>query len=68
MYSLQKLYERADLYCTIGFPYEGADPESNAEFTNTIKMLIDFCSAEGYVITQWIVEKVGFKKETGMSV
>lgn len=61
---MQKLYERADLYCSIGFPYEGSD--RNTEFTHTLQMLVDYCSGEGYILTEWIVEMVGWKKDNGM--
>ncbi|KAK3367717.1 hypothetical protein B0H63DRAFT_515511 [Podospora didyma] len=64
-YSTQKLYERADLYCSIGFPCEGA--ASNPGFELTITMLADYCSAEGFVLGEWIVTLVGFQHETGMS-
>ncbi|KAK3353978.1 hypothetical protein B0T25DRAFT_455283 [Lasiosphaeria hispida] len=64
-YSTQKLYERADLFCSIGFPYEG--DENSPEFKRTIKMLADYCSAEGYILAEWIVTVVGFAEEAGMS-
>ena len=62
-YSLQKLYERADLYCSIGFPYQGS--QTSNEFKNTIHMLVDYCSVEGFVLTEWVVEMVGHKKDNG---
>jgi hypothetical protein len=62
-YSSQKLYERADLYCSIGFPYEGSD--TNEAFQLTLGMLADYCSTEGFVLGKWIITLFGTKKETG---
>ncbi|RSL89758.1 hypothetical protein CEP51_001042 [Fusarium floridanum] len=64
-YSSQKLYERADLYCSIGFPYEGSD--TNQAFQLTLGMLADYCSTEGFVLGKWIITLFGTKKETGMT-
>ncbi|KAK3988469.1 hypothetical protein QBC44DRAFT_397896 [Cladorrhinum sp. PSN332] len=65
--SLQKFYERADYYCNIGFPYQGADPQHNDGFQTTVKMLTEFCSNEGFVIEKWVVTVYGFKEEDGMT-
>ncbi|KAM0426015.1 hypothetical protein ACHAPT_008644 [Fusarium lateritium] len=64
-YSTQKLYERADLYCSIGFPYQGSD--NNEAFQLTLGMLADYCSKEGHMLGKWIVTLFGTKKEKGMS-
>ncbi|KAK4230322.1 hypothetical protein QBC38DRAFT_39427 [Podospora fimiseda] len=68
LYSLQKLYERADLYCSVGFPYQGADAQHNEGFKSTVKILADYCSTEGFIVEQWVVNVYGFEKEKGMSV
>lgn len=67
-YSLQKFYERADLYCSVGFPYQGADAQQNEGFKTTIKMLADFCSTEGFIIGEWVINIYGLEKEKGLSV
>ena len=63
-YSTQKLYERADLYCSVGFPYDG---NPNENFQLTIAMLANYCSSEGYVLGKWIVTLFGKVKKAGMS-
>jgi len=64
-YLTQKVFERSDLYCSIGFP--DSESKSNPEFKKMIHMLADYCSSKGYIQTEWVISLIG-AKEGGMSI
>jgi len=64
--STQKLFERAEYFCSIGFPTQ--EDSSNPAFEATVGMLSEYCSARGFVLGRWIVTLFGFAKDNELTL
>ncbi|KAL8388738.1 hypothetical protein RB599_010066 [Gaeumannomyces hyphopodioides] len=63
----QKLYEKANYYCSIGIPYQGRPQKENEAFTDMMTMISAYCSVKGNTLSEWLVAMFGNSKETGLT-
>jgi hypothetical protein len=64
-YAHQHTFDEANLLCDVNVPTAEVP---SPEFQNLGEMLTDFCSKEGFVLSNWIIDLVGYKEENGKSV